>query len=119
MNTEKQTVSDIGVTNVGVKNMDYKIVGYLSKAGKLGTYKHTATAKNKFGAGNRVKLVSFGSCPVEFWIDENKLVDAPPPKSAEVSGAAENRQCWECGGFFTYRDAKEHGGEWSEDYCGC
>ncbi len=70
MNAEKQTVSDIGVSKVGVKNMDYKTAGYLSKAGKPGTYKHTASAE---------------------------------------SG----------GGSFTYRDAKEHGGEWSEDYCGC
>jgi hypothetical protein len=65
---------------------DYKIVGYVSKAGKLGTYKHTATVKNKFGEGNRVKLESFGSQPVEFWVDENKLVAAPPTARRSGSG---------------------------------
>lgn len=31
----------------------------------------------------------------------------------------EKRQCWECGGMFTYADAKRNGGDWSESYCGC
>ncbi len=97
---------------------DYKIVGYVSKAGKLGTYKHTATAKNKFGEGNRVKLVSFGSQPVEFWVDENKLV-AAPPQSESARANAETKQCWECGCNFTYRDCKQSDGEWSDSYCGC
>jgi hypothetical protein len=78
---------------------EYKIVGYVSKAGKLGTYKQTATAKNKFGEGNRVLLQSFGSQPVEFWVDENKLVAAPP-------AAATGKRC-NCG------DCSEC--EWNDD----
>jgi hypothetical protein len=82
---------------------DYKIVGYVSKAGKLGTYKHTATAKNKFGEGNRVLLESFGSEPVKFWTDENKLVAAPP---AAATAARRGKRC-SCG------DCSEC--EWNDD----
>ncbi len=71
---------------------EYKIVGYVSKAGKLGTYKHTATAKNKFGEGNRVLLQSFGSEPVKFWVDENKLVAAP----AGTTATCRCGDCWIC-----------------------
>ncbi len=107
---------------------DYKIVGYVSRAGKLGTYKHTATAKNKFGEGNRVLLESFGSQPVKFWTDESKLVDAPPAAAGKRCNCGDcsdcewnddqnfrttekkGFECWECGAVYDSPRFIEAGG---------
>lgn len=32
---------------------------------------------------------------------------------------AETKQCWECGGAFTFAEAKANGGDWRDSYCGC
>lgn len=101
------------------KRKEYKIVGYLSKSGRLGTYKQVARTADKFNEGKfRVCLESFGNEPVKFWVDESKICE-PPPQSEKARGAAEKKVCWECGLEFTYRECKERDGEWSDDYCGC
>lgn len=34
-------------------------------------------------------------------------------------GFAQTKRCWECGGSFTYQEAKRNGGDWADSYCGC
>ncbi len=75
---------------------DYKIVGYVSRAGKLGAYKQKLTVKNKFGEGNRVLLESFGSNPITFWTDEIKLVDAPLAAAEAAARHAKRCDCGDC-----------------------
>jgi len=100
-------------------NKETKIVGYVSKAGKLGAYKQLNRTPSKFAEGKfRVQLESFGRDPVTFWVDEEKIV-APPPQSEAAYAKAEKKTCWECGVPFSYRECKQNGGEWSNDYCGC
>ncbi len=101
------------------KRREYKIVGYVSKAGKTGTYKQVARTADKFNEGKfRVCLEGFGAEPVKFWVDESKIV-AAPPQSEAARANAEQKECWECGMPFTYRECKERDGEWSDSYCGC
>ena len=76
------------VYNVG------EIVGYVSKAGRTGSYKLKKRAKNKFGAGFRVCLQSFGDKPISFWVDEN-LLCAPPINKNNGCGC----ECEECQPF--------------------
>lgn len=52
--------------------------GYTAKSGHVGTYKIVGKFTTKEGV-KRVKLQSFGETPIEFWADESKLCDAPPP----------------------------------------
>jgi len=102
-----------------MKKQEIKVVGYVSKAGKLGTYKQVARTSDKFNEGKfRVQLESYGAEPVKFWVDEEKLCD-PPPQSAEAWEKAEKKTCWECGRSFSYRQCKEWDGEWGDSYCGC
>jgi hypothetical protein len=97
----------------------YKIVGYVSKAGKLAVYKQVARTPDKFNEGKyRVKLKSFGNEPVEFWVDEEKIV-AAPPQSEAARERAPKKTCWECGQEFTYAECKANDGDWSDSYCGC
>lgn len=97
----------------------YKIVGYVSKAGKLGAYKQVASAPDKFNAGKtRVCLQGFGSDPIKFWVDAEKIV-APPPQSEASRAKAEKKRCWECGCEFTYAECRANDGDWSDSYCGC
>ena len=92
-----------------------EVTGYISKAGKNGTYKITARFTTPDSV-KRVKLENFGEKPVAFWVDADKLC-TPPPPIRRVN--EETRQCWECGCSFTYREAKANDGDWSESYCGC
>lgn len=91
-----------------------EIVGYTSKKGITKNYKVIRTYKKD--GKDRVKLQSFGPEPISFWVDRIKLVDTVPMK---VDPNAPKRQCWECGCLFTWAEAFNNGGEWSEDYCGC
>ena len=91
-----------------------EVVGYVSKSGRQANYKVIATFK-KDGA-DRLKLQSFGKEPVEFWVNRDKIVS---PFSIKAKAGAETRQCWECGCLFTWADAQNNGGDWSESYCGC
>lgn len=59
---------------------NYKIVGYRSKSGKLGTYKLVGEADDKFHPGQRrAHLRSFDG-KIDFWIDAAKVEEAPPAK---------------------------------------
>ncbi len=93
------------------------LVSYTSKAGKTATYRATARVQSKFGPGYRLHLVSMDG-RFDFWVDE-KLTGPAAPQSAATRQASPQKQCWECGGMFTYRDAKDNGGDWNEGYCGC
>ena len=33
--------------------------------------------------------------------------------------SAQTRDCWECGGAFTYAECKANEGDWYDSYCGC
>jgi len=45
------------------------------------------------------------------------IKDAPDRQVREAN--APTKVCWECGCAFTKRHASEHGGDWSDSYCGC
>lgn len=76
------------------KRKEYKIVGYVSKSGRLGTYKQVARTPDKFNEGKfRVCLESFGDEPVKFWVDEEKLCDPPPPKKRHNDCDCEDTCC--------------------------
>lgn len=92
----------------------HQVVGYTSKSGSRKNYKIVATYK-KDGL-DRVKLQSFGSDPVEFWVDRGAVQDPFPIKAKP---GAEIRQCWECGCSFTWADTKNNDGDWGDSYCGC
>ena len=40
-------------------------------------------------------------------------------RSSSARPAAQTKRCWECGGTFTYADAKRNDGDWQDSYCGC
>ena len=52
-----------------------------------------------------------------------EIVAGAGPKAAFAGRSSyagrETKRCWECGGSFTYSDAKRNGGDWSDSYCGC
>lgn len=42
-----------------------------------------------------------------------------PPTTQGRRHPAETKECWECGCRFTRADARKHGGDWNDSYCGC
>lgn len=56
----------------------YEVVGYAGKSGKVRAYKLIGTAPDKFNPGKkRAHLKSFDG-ELDFWVDADKLTDAPP-----------------------------------------
>lgn len=59
------------------------------------------------------------------WDAAEKVWKLPPEKLAAAQKILaempqeETKQCWECGGTFTYAECKRNGGDWNDDYCGC
>lgn len=98
-----------------MKERDYKIVGYRGASGKLRAYK--CTWQGVIKDRERAHLKSFDG-QLDFWVDAEKL-EAPPAQSERSRERAEKKTCWECGCEFTYRDAKQHDGDWQDSYCGC
>lgn len=57
----------------------------------------------------------------DFWLAHGSTPPAQPTVFARrpAPEAEAIRICWECGRPFTRAQAREHGGDWSESYCGC
>lgn len=57
--------------------MAQQIVGYVSKAGKLGAYKLLSKVPDKYNEGKeRAHLAAIGA-DFDFWVDADKLTAAP------------------------------------------
>ena len=48
------------------------------------------------------------------YCDGQKIIARTAP-----AAKAQTKQCWECGGTFTYADCRRQGGDWQDGYCGC
>ena len=74
-----------------------EIVGYRSKKGSLRAYKLLGKVNDKFNEGKqRAHLKSFGVNPVEFWVDAEKLEDAPHVSRASGCSCGEDDCCNPC-----------------------
>lgn len=51
------------------------------------------------------------------FVEDRKAGNTAVSCGARSSGPT--KRCWECGGSFTYQDAKQAGGDWQDSYCGC
>jgi len=99
-------------------NEDYTVIGYAGKSGKVHAYKLIGTAPDKFQPGKKRAHLKSLNDELDFWVDAEKLTDAPPQSEA-ARERAPKRACYSCGCEFTYAEAQRNGGEWSDSYCGC
>jgi hypothetical protein len=68
------------------------LVGYISKAGKLGVYKKLSEAPDKFNKDKtRVHLATIDG-KFDFWVDKDKLV-APPKSTKRYNSCSCSEDC--------------------------
>jgi hypothetical protein len=52
-------------------------------------------------------------------VHPDKFAAAQALVDALKGTSSPTKRCWECGCEFTFAQAKSHGGDWRDSYCGC